>query len=217
MKTNLKIGICAVVLAGAVGLGAAAAGEGPGGHARWKEAFHKAKMSVIANRLGLTADQRAKLKAIHTRTADAVKAIRANSALTAEQKQTQITAVRRGAKTQGKAVLTDEQLGKLALLRSHPRALNQLAVRRVRMGMVANRLGLSPDQRTQIREIAAKTAAAVKPVRQDPNLTPAAKQERVRQLVQASRAEIMGILTPAQQTRLNRMRRHLLAPLGPLG
>jgi len=217
MKTNLKIGICAVVLAGAVGLGAAAAGDGAGGHGRWGKAFRHAKMSVIANRLGLTADQRTKLKTIHSQTADAVKAIRGNSALTADQKQTQIAAARQGAKTQMKAVLTDEQLGKLALLRSHPRALNRLAVRRLRMGMAANRLGLSPDQRAKIRDIATKTAAAVKPVRQDQNLTPDAKRQRIRQLVDASRTEIRGILTPEQETRLQRMRRRLLAPLGPLG
>jgi len=224
MKTSWKLGIVLVVAAGAVGLGAAAAGfgpaaagMGPGGHARWAAAFHRAKMGVIANRLGLTADQRAKLKAIRTQTGSNLQAIRANGALTAEQKQAQLAAARQGAKAQLKAVLTDEQLGKLAFLRNHPRQLNELATRRVKMGMAANQLGLSPDQRAKIRDITQKTAAAVKPVRQDPNLTPAARREKVRQLVDASRTEIRGVLTAEQQDRLQRMRRRLLAPLGPLG
>ena len=228
MKTNAKLEIFAVLVAGVIGLGAAAvagggstgdptAGPGAAGHTRWANAFHRAKMGVIADRLGLTADQRTKLKAIRTQTASSVQAIRANSALTAEQKQAQVAAARMGAKTQMKAVLTDEQLGKLAFIRSHPRHLNELATRRMKMGMAANRLGLSPDQRAKIRDITQKTAAAVKPVRQDPNLTPAAKREKVRQLVDASRTEIRGVLTAEQQDRLQRMRRRLLAPLGPLG
>jgi len=228
MKMNAKLEVMAVLAAGLLGLGAAAAagggaagdpaaGQRPEGRARVAGAFHKAKMGVIADRLGLTADQRAKLKAIHSQTAATVQGIRANSALTAEQKQAQIAAARQGAKAGMKAVLTDEQLGKLALIRSHPRQLNELATRRVRMGMTANRLGLSPDQRAKIRDIAQKTAAAVKPVRQDPNLTPGAKREKVRQLVDASRTEIRGVLTAEQQERLQRMRRRLLAPLGPLG
>ena len=228
MKTNAKLEVMAVLAAGIIGLGAAAAaGDGaagdapassvPGGHARWAAAFHRAKMGVVADRLGLTADQRAKLKDIRTRTASSVQAIRANSALTAEQKQAQVAAARQGAKAQMKAVLTDEQLGKLAFIRSHPRQLNELTTRRVKMGMAANRLGLSPDQRAKIRDITQKTAAAVKPVRQDPSLTPAAKREKVRQLVDASRTEIRGVLTAEQQVRLEHMRRRLLAPLGPLG
>jgi Spy/CpxP family protein refolding chaperone len=217
MKTNLKWGVFVIVLGGAVGLGAAAAPTGPDGHARWARGFEKAKMSVIANRLGLTAEQRTKLKAIHTQTAAAVQAIRANSALSAGQKQAQIASARQGAKAQMRAVLTDAQRGQLAFLRSHPRRLNLMAARRLRMGVMANRLGLSPDQRAKIREIAAKTAAAVKPVRHDASLAPEAKRERVRQLVAASRTEIRGVLTPEQQQRLQRMRRRLLAPLGPLG
>ena len=88
---------------------------------------------------------------------------------------------------------------------------------RVRTGMVAKRLGLSPDQRAKIRDIRTKTAAAVQPVRTDASLTPEAKRAKVRELVEAGRTELRGVLTPGQQQKLQRIRRRLLAPLGPLG
>jgi hypothetical protein len=217
MKKLLGIGVVAAVVAIAAGLNAAGVGVAPATRARWSQAFHRAKMNVIAHKLGLTADQRARRKAIRGQTAEAVKAIQANGALTLEQKQTQVAAARQAGRAQMGAVLTDQQKGRLAFMRSHPARLNALAAHRVRVGMVANRLGLSPDQRAKIRDINARTAAAVKPIRMDASLTPDAKHERVRQLVEASRTEIRGILTPEQQHRLNRMRRRLLAPLGPLG
>ncbi len=217
MKKLLGIGVVAAIVAIAAVVNAASGGMAPTLRARWPHAFQRAKMSVIAQKLGLTADQRGKLKAIRGQTVEAVKAIQANSALTPEQKQAQVAAARQAGRVQMGVVLTDEQKGKLAFIRNHPERLNVLATRRFKVGLVANRLGLSPDQRTKIRDINAKTAAAVKPIRMDASLPPEAKHARVRQLVEASRTEIRGILTPEQQIRLDRMRRRLLAPLGPLG
>jgi Spy/CpxP family protein refolding chaperone len=217
MKTFLGISVVAAVVAIAAGLYAAGDGAAPKAGARWPQVFRQAKMTVIAQKLGLTSDQRAKLKAIRGETAEAVKAIQANSALTPEQKHAQVAAARHAGRAQMGTVLTDEQKGRLALIRSHPARLNDLAAQRVKRSMVANRLGLSPDQRTRIRDISTKTAAAVKSTRTDASLTPEAKHERMRQLAEASRTELRGILTPEQQTRLNRMRRRLLAPLGRLG
>jgi len=57
----------------------------------------------------------------------------------------------------------------------------------------------------------------VNPIRADASLTPEAKRAKVRELVEASRTEIHGVLTPEQEAKLQRIRRRLLAPLGPLG
>jgi Spy/CpxP family protein refolding chaperone len=174
-------------------------------------------MAVVAQRLGLTDAQQAKLKELHQQTAAAIQGVRANNALTAEQKQTQIKTLRDGAREQMRAMLTDDQRAKLAELRRHPRMLNALTMHRMRMGMVAHRLGLTADQKARIQEIREKTIAAVKPIRADTSLSREARRAKVREQVEASRADIRGLLTPDQQERLQRIRQRLLAPLGPLG
>lgn len=209
--------MCAAVIAIAACFGAESAGVAPFDRAQWPHALKRAKMSVLAERLGLTAEQKAQFKTIRTQTAAAVKDIKAKAALTAEQKQTQVRAAWQASREKMRTLLTPDQQARLAQLQKHPRRLKALAAMRVRLGMVANRLGLSPDQRAKIRDIRTQTAAAVQPIRKDASLTPEAKRAKVRELVEAGRTEMQGVLTPKQQKKLQRIRARLLAPLGPLG
>lgn len=195
---------------------AAAVAAAPAAHP-WARAFRRAKMAVVADRLGLTDEQRAKLKSLRADTRASIQAIRANTALTPEQKQAQVVEAWRAGRTRMRAVLTDQQQGRLAQILSEPRRLNVQARMRLRMGMVANRLGLSPDQRSKIHAMHAQLVAALKPIRADASLTPEQRQAKVRGLVQANREQIRGVLNADQQAHLARMRRRLLAPLGPLG
>ena len=172
-------------------------------------------MGVIADRLRLTGDQRTKIKAAWRQTAEAAKAIRANAALTAEQQHEQIAALRKSTREQMRAMLTPEQQTKLAEIRNHPRMLHALAVRRVRAAAVANRLGLTTEQRAKIHNIRGATRAAVAQVRSDPALTPEQKRAKVRVLVKANRLEARGVLTPDQQKKLDGMRGHFQARLAP--
>jgi Spy/CpxP family protein refolding chaperone len=217
MKKFLGISLGAAVIAIAACFGAESAGVAPFAGAQWPKTLKRAKMSILAERLGLTAEQKAQFKTVRTQTATAVKAIRANAALTAEQKRTQVRVAVQASREQMRTLLTPDQQAKLARLQSHPGRLNALAAMRVRTGMLANRLRLSPDQRAKIRDIRTQTADAVRPIRTNASLTPEAKRVKVRQLVEASRTEMRGVLTPKQQEKLQRIRQRLLAPLGPFG
>ena len=75
-------------------------------------------MSIVAERLGLTAEQKAQLKAIRTQTAATVKDIRANAALTAEQKRTQVRVAQQSLREQMRTLLTPDQQAKLAQIQS---------------------------------------------------------------------------------------------------
>ncbi|MGA2444781.1 MAG: hypothetical protein ABSG50_05030 [Opitutaceae bacterium] len=217
MKTFLGISLSAAVIAIAACFGAESAGVVPSARAQWPKALQRARMSIVAERLGLTAEQKAQLKTIRAQTAEAVQAIRANAALTADQKRAQAVTAWKTSREQMRALLTPDQQAKLAQIKSHPWRLNALAVSRVRMGLLANQLGLTSDQRAKIRDIHTKTVTVVNPIRADASLTPEAKRAKVRELVEASRTEIHGVLTPEQEAKLQRIRRRLLAPLGPLG
>lgn len=217
MKKLPGISLCAAVIAMAVCFGAENGGVAPSARAQWPKDLKHAKMSIVAERLGLTAGQKAQFKALRAQTAATVKDIRANAALTPEQKRTQVRVALQSLREQMRTQLTPDQQAKLARIQRHPGRLNALAVTRLRTNLVAKRLGLNSDQRARIRDIRAKTAAAVQPVRADSSLTPEAKRAKVRQLVEAGRTELRGVLTPGQLQKLQRIRRHLLAPLGPLG
>ncbi len=217
IKTLFRSGLAAaaVVVAAFAHAQAAALVPAAAPHHVRAHALQQARRAVISHRLGLSDDQRAKMKAIHAQTGEAVKAIKANTALTPAQQQQQIAVLRQSARTQAKALLTPEQQGRLAEIMSHPGLVRMAAMQHLRAEQTMKQLALTPGQRTQIRELRRQTVAAVKPIRADTTLTPEQKRERIRAIVQASRTQMRSVLTPDQQQKLDAIRQRLLAPLGP--
>ena len=169
-------------------------------------------MTVVARRLGLTEGQRTKMKAIHTQTAQAVKAIKANAALTAAQQHEQIATLRESTREQLKAVLTPEQQGRLDKIRKHPGLVRLAAMRHLQAERVMKKLALTSDQRAKIHNLRRQMAEAVKPIRADTTLTPEQKREKIRSIAQANRAQMRSVLTPEQQQKLQALRQRQLAP-----
>jgi Spy/CpxP family protein refolding chaperone len=211
MKTFFRFGIpvaILAVLAGSVDVRAAASAP-----FRQEQSVRHAKMEIIGQKLGLTDAQKASLKTLRSQSADAIRAIRANPALAPEQMHAQVVAARNAAREQMRAILTPDQQARMAEIMSHRGRLNAEAVHRVRMGMLASRLGLTHEQRAQIKSIHQKMIAAVTPVRADASLTAEQKQAKVRELRKAGRDETRAVLTAEQQHRLNRIRQRMLGPL----
>jgi hypothetical protein len=217
MKTPLGFSIFAAALAVAT-----LAGEprqptaAPAIPAQRLQAIQRAKTAIIDQRLGLTDEQEAKVKAIRAQAAAAAKVVRENPALTPQQKREQLAAADQAAREQWRAQLTPDQLVKLGQITSHPQQLTALAVRRVRTAAIAREIGVTPEQQTSLRAIQSKTAAAVKAIRADATLAPAQQQAKVRELTQAGRKEVSGVLSAPQRMKLEQIRKRLLAPLGSL-
>lgn len=72
---------------------------------------------AIARRLGLSQDQMAKMKAVREKTHEAMQAIRADAALTPEQRQTKGRTTLQSARTEAREILTAEQKEKLDEMR----------------------------------------------------------------------------------------------------
>jgi len=206
MKKLLGLSIAAMSLAIATLTGAPSTDAPPAAPAAKRAALRHAKMGLVAEKLGLTEAQKAQAKQIRTATVEAVKGIRENQALTPEQKHAQIAATTQAARGQWQALLTPEQQTKLAEIKNHPRLLNAFAVRRVRMAALADRLELTSAQRTQMHEAQSKAHAAMKVVRADTTLTVEQKKAKAREISQASRAEMRGLLTPEQSAKLDQIR-----------
>ena len=73
---------------------------------------------------------------------------------------------------------------------------------------LAEYLGLTDDQKAQIKPIIKSTAQQVKAVRADTTLTPDAKKAKVQEIRKDSRQQIMAILTPEQKAKLRQLRQH---------
>ena len=81
-----------------------------------------AKLKAVFEQLNLTPEQKTKIEAIEKTAADAVKAVKADTALTDEQKQTKIRELRKQANKDIMAVLTPEQQQKFKDLMKPPKS-----------------------------------------------------------------------------------------------
>lgn len=90
-------------------------------------ARHAARQAQALRRLDLTADQISQLKAKRANTANALRAIRADSSLTREQKMAKAREVGQAARSEIRALLTPEQQAKLDQMRERSRAAHRPA------------------------------------------------------------------------------------------
>lgn len=79
---------------------------------------------------------------------------------------------------------------------------------------VAQQLGLSADQITQLKANRTTAASSIKAVRADTSLTPEQKHARVQEIVANTRAQMKSVLTPEQQAKLQELRARHHKPSG---
>lgn len=227
MKTYLRYGLFAAALSVAAFAADPAASTTPtttapvpgdqpvaGPHAQMRA---HARRAVIAEQLGLTDAQKAQMKALRQQSAGIIKGIRANPSLTPDQQHEQIAAQRQAARDQFKALLTPDQQAKLAQLTSHPRRMHALVEHRVRMASLAEKLGLSDVQKTQLKQIRQSARASIQPIRENASLTPEQKTAQIHDILKAARTQMRGVLTPDQQQKLDDLRERALDHMLRLG
>ncbi|MCU1306778.1 MAG: hypothetical protein JWN45_1473 [Acidobacteriaceae bacterium] len=157
--------------------------------------------------LNLTADQQAKIKQIREQDRASMKAIRDDKSLTPEQRQEKIRALRVSMKRDMDAVLTPDQLQKMAKMREsgemggpggHPGM----------MGM-AKKLNLTADQQTKVKSIMESTHQQMQTVEQNQSLSQQDKQAQIKQLHESTKTQISALLTPDQQQKFAQMHDHM--------
>lgn len=211
------IALACFVAASAASISVLGAEARPAKSPTWDQRVRQARQAVIGQRLHLTPEQQVQARTIRTRAAAAAQAARADAALSPEQRRQRIAEAFRTAQTDWRALLTPEQKQQLKQLLAHPHELNQRARERVRAAAVQTALALTAEQQGKLRAVRAERAAALKALQEDGALPAEQKATKRRELMQASRRQIETMLTPAQKTKLARMRARLLAPLGVLG
>lgn len=148
--------------------------------------------------LNLTADQKAKLQAIHESTRQQIEALRNDSTLSQTDKQAKFRAIRQGSRQQLLALLTPEQQQSLQNIRRERRAFAY--------GRFIGELGLTADQRTQLQTIHRGSREQVSAVRNDASLSQEQKRAKIKSILQSSQQQVLSVLTPDQQQKLQEHR-----------
>jgi Spy/CpxP family protein refolding chaperone len=85
-----------------------------------------------------------------------------------------------------------------------------------RLKMLAEKLGLTEDQKAKIKPIVEDEMQAGKAVRDDASLSKEAKQEKMEEIRKTHRAQIRALLTPEQQAKLDELKEEMgRGPGGP--
>lgn len=99
--------------------------------------------------------------------------------------------------------------GKRALAGKHHPRLRALMQRKALRQRLAQRMGLSADQKAQLKAARASTVEAVKAIRADQSLSKEQKKAKLRETLQAARTSARGSLNAEQQARLGKLREQL--------
>lgn len=160
--------------------------------------------------IGLTEDQKGKLKSIHENSRSQMQALRADQSLTSEQRHEKARAIREATRQQVVGILTPQQQ---ELMRNR-RERGGRGPGREGMGKGfgrgadgANALNLSDNQRSQMKSIHESTRSQVSAIKNDAALTQEQKMEKIRSLHQSTRQQVSTILTPEQREKF-RQHRH---------
>jgi Spy/CpxP family protein refolding chaperone len=141
--------------------------------------------------LGLSPQQIAQLRNLRASMRDQAAIIRHDPALSAEQKQQQIQQLRQSTRAQVKAVFTPAQQQQLAQMKAARQA----------------KLGLTPEQRSQLKNLFSGTRQQREAVLDNSSLSNAQKLAQLQQIRQNAQSQLSSILTPDQLQRMHHMRR----------
>lgn len=160
---------------------------------------------MIAEKLGLTTEQKQRIADIAKAYFDQIKPI-LQSNITKEEKIAQIEPVRARAIDSIMAVLTPEQQAKARDMGLADRMLRPLKNHAAAGIMYAlSQLNLSEQQKTTIKAILEDSHVRAKAIKENTTLTPEQKRVQFAELKKATHDQIMNMLTPEQQQKLNEM------------
>lgn len=159
------------------------------------------------DRINLTAEQKAQFKTIHQSIREQLMALRNDQTLSPEQRQAKARSIREGAHQQILGILTPQQQ---ELMKNNRRERRERGFGREdgRGGADRAALGLTADQKSQLKSIHQSTREQVNGIRNDSTLTSEQKAEKIRSLHQGVRQQVSGILTPEQREKMKEGRRN---------
>jgi Spy/CpxP family protein refolding chaperone len=201
-----------MVIWAALTLGCAVAFAGPApdanspAHRNKGPAAHQ-RMQELSEKLNLTDAQKTAVKSILANEANEIKAVHQDGSLSDEQKQAKTKEIRDSGREKINAMLTPEQQKKFAEMKGE--AGNRMREEfQNRLGMLAEQLNLTDEQKTAIKPILAAEANDIKAVHQDNSLSKEQKQSKSSDIRETADKKINALLTPEQQAKWAQLKEH---------
>ena len=190
------------------------AGGPPPEHREGVRQRFKERGDRIAKELDLTEAQNAQMKTLGEEQRAAADTVRADAALTPEQKKDKVAQLWQDFQAKRQALLTPEQKVKADSMKEKFKDRWQNGTQGGPAGgpptergeRIAKELGLTPDQHAQMKSLAKDQQAAADAVRADASLTPEQKQQKVKQLRQDFQTKRQALLTPEQRQKAESMK-----------
>lgn len=184
--------------------------------ARHKGGKHndKARHEMGYQKLDLSADQQAKIKAINESFRDGMKSLKDQTGLTDAQRKERREALQQKHRTELDAVLTAEQRAKAEAMRKEGKDKDgdksnrdgkgdkEYDGRRGHGGDMAKELNLSTEQQAKMETIRKETKAKLDAVRADASLTQEQKKAKSGEIMKAQMEQMKSILTKEQQQKM---------------
>lgn len=168
------------------------------------------RLERMSQHLNLTEDQKTRLAPIFQNEAQQARAIRQDTSLTPEQRQAKMKELRRSTRAQIEPILTAEQKDKMANFAQREKAMRGgkgMGMDPARqMDQLSQQLNLTDDQKSKLQPLFEEHRKQMQSLRQDTSLTPEQKQAKAKELRQANHQQMMSVLTPEQQQKLEQMR-----------
>jgi len=158
-------------------------------------------MRQVIKELGLTQDQISQIKPMLKQFRTDVKGVH-ESNLPKDQKIAKIKDLRKQLKSSIMSVLTPEQQRKAPAVWA--KARRKMAA--MRMQWMAKKLGLTADQKANIKSITQDARQQAKAIRTDTTLSKDAKKAKLQELRKDTRAKVMNVLTPEQRQEMKTLR-----------
>jgi Spy/CpxP family protein refolding chaperone len=163
------------------------------------------RMAELSERLNLTDEQKDAIRPVIEKEIKDIQALRADSALSKEEKIEKMKAVRQATQEEIKNVLTPEQQGKLTEAKAEMKEeakenIGQIV--QLRMAAMSERLELTDEQKQKIQPILENEMKEMSAARDDGTLSREQKQEKMKTIRQTAREEINKVLTPEQKAKL---------------
>lgn len=205
----MKTRIISLIVVAILALGIAATAQVAKSHARPNakagtktESFGKCRK--MAEELGLTTEQKQKIAEIVKGYFAEIKPI-LQSSITPQEKKAQIEPIRTNAVNSIMAVLTPDQQAKAKEMGLPEKMLRPMKNRAAGIERALSQLNLTEQQKTSIKSIFETSREKAKAIKEDTSLTQEQKKTQFMELKQATHEQVMSVLTPEQQQKLQDM------------
>lgn len=167
------------------------------------DSSHHFQRGKMMQDLNLTDDQKAQMKSMRDEMKQQHDAIQNDASLTADQKKEKMKALHQSQMQKMNSILTPDQQAKMKAFRQQ-----QMQNHKMQKGhkMMKDQLGLSADQKTQMKALQQEMKQQRDAIINDANLTADQKKEKMKALHQSQMQKMNSILTPEQQAKMKAFR-----------